>query len=66
MPASRMSACVALSEPAGGLYIAESSKVIARAMEAGHRPRSVLVQEQWLDSVRELLGGDGCAGVRGR
>ena len=45
-----------LSEPAGGLYIAESSKVIARAIQAGHRPRSVLVQEQWLDSVQELLG----------
>ena len=27
------------SEPAGGLYIAESTKVIARALEAGHRPR---------------------------
>ena len=31
-----------LSEPAGGLYIAESSKVIERAFRAGHRPRSVL------------------------
>ncbi len=28
-----------LSEPAGGLYITESSKVIARALAAGHRPR---------------------------
>ena len=27
-------------EPAGGLYIAESAKVIARALGAGHRPRS--------------------------
>lgn len=35
-------------EPAGGLYIAESAKVIARAVAAGHRPRSVLVQEKWL------------------
>ena len=44
-----------LSEPAGGLYIAESSKVIARALEAGHRPRSVLVQEQWLPEMERML-----------
>jgi tRNA G18 (ribose-2'-O)-methylase SpoU len=44
-----------LSEPAGGLYIAESSKVIARAIGAGHRPRSVLVQEQWLPDMQALL-----------
>lgn len=43
------------SEPAGGLYIAESSKVIARAIAAGHRPRSVLVQEQWLSDMEILL-----------
>lgn len=41
-------------EPAGGLYIAESAKVIARAVAAGHRPRSVLVQEKWLPDVAEL------------
>ena len=46
-----------VSEPAGGLYIAESTKVIARALEAGHRPRSVLLQEQWLDGVGRLLDG---------
>lgn len=44
-------------EPTGGLYIAESAKVIARALAAGHRPRSVLVQERWLDDVRSLLAG---------
>ncbi|WP_291054188.1 RNA methyltransferase [Herbiconiux sp.] len=38
-------------EPAGGLYLAESSKVIARAVEAGHRPRSVLLQEKWLPDL---------------
>lgn len=42
-------------EPEGGLYIAESTKVIARALAAGHRPRSVLVQEKWLPEVSELL-----------
>ena len=40
-----------LSEPAGGLYIAESSKVILRALEAGHEPRSVLLQEKWLEEL---------------
>ena len=43
-------------EPAGGLYIAESAKVIGRAIAAGHRPRSVLVQEKWLDDVAEVAG----------
>ncbi|MFT4219548.1 MAG: RNA methyltransferase [Microbacterium sp.] len=43
-------------EPAGGLYIAESAKVIARALAAGHQPRSVLVQEKWLAEIDELLG----------
>ena len=42
-------------EPEGGLYIAESAKVIGRAMAAGHRPRSVLVQEKWLADVEQLL-----------
>jgi tRNA G18 (ribose-2'-O)-methylase SpoU len=42
-------------EPAGGLYIAESTKVISRALAAGHRPRSVLIQEQWLADVEPLL-----------
>lgn len=42
-------------EPAGGLYIAESPKVIARALEAGHRPRSLLIQEQWLPDAERLL-----------
>lgn len=44
-----------ISEPAGGLYIAESSKVITRALAAGHRPRAVLLLEQWLDPLRDLL-----------
>jgi tRNA G18 (ribose-2'-O)-methylase SpoU len=42
-------------EPEGGLYIAESAKVIARAVRAGHRPRSVLLQEKWLGDVAEIL-----------
>ena len=44
-----------VSEPAGGLYIAESSKVIARAITAGHIPRSALMLEQWLPDLEPLL-----------
>lgn len=44
-------------EPEGGLYIAESTKVIARAVEAGHRPRSALVLEKWLPELEPLLSG---------
>jgi tRNA G18 (ribose-2'-O)-methylase SpoU len=42
-------------EPAGGLYMAESAKVLARALDAGHRPRSVLVQDKWLADAETLL-----------
>ena len=42
----------------GGRYMAESFKVIERALRAGHRPRSVLTQERWLPAVRELLHDD--------
>ena len=44
-----------LSEPAGGLYIAESSKVIGRALAAGHRPRSVLTIDKWLPEIETLV-----------
>jgi len=46
-----------VTEPADGLYIAESSKVIQRALAAGHQPRSVLIQEQWLPDVELMLAG---------
>jgi len=42
-------------EPEGGLYMAEGAKVISRALAAGHRPRSLLVTERWLDSVESLV-----------
>ena len=45
-----------VSDPAGGLYIAESTKVIARAVAAGHRPRSVLVQERRVEDIRAIVG----------
>jgi len=46
-----------LTEPRDGLYIAESTKVIERALAAGHRPRSVLLQQKWLDELQPLLAG---------
>ena len=52
-----------ISEPAAGLYIAESAKVIARALAAGHRPRSVLVQQKWRDDVLRLLHDGGATDV---
>lgn len=45
----------AVREPAEGLYMAESSSVIRRALEAGHRPRSFLMAEKWLDSMADVL-----------
>jgi tRNA G18 (ribose-2'-O)-methylase SpoU len=42
-------------EPAKGLYIAESSTVIRRAVAAGHRPRSFLMAEKWLPDLEALL-----------
>lgn len=39
-----------------GLYLAESFSVISRALAAGHRPRSVLTSEHWLDRLQETLG----------
>lgn len=44
-----------VKEPAEGLYIAESAKVIARALAAGHVPRSLLLQERWLADIEPLL-----------
>jgi tRNA G18 (ribose-2'-O)-methylase SpoU len=38
-------------EPERGLYIAESRYVIARAIQAGHEPRSFLCSEKWLASI---------------
>lgn len=52
-------------EPSKGLFIAESPKVIARALDAGVEPLSFLVEEPWLegmqimfDQVDEAFGPD--------
>lgn len=42
-------------EPAEGLYLAESDKVIRRALGAGHRPRSFLMGERWVDELADLV-----------
>jgi len=42
-------------EPEEGLYIAESRKVITRAIAAGHEPRSILCPPDWLDSILPLV-----------
>ena len=49
-----------VTEPERGLYIAESSKVIQRALNAGHTPRSVLIQEQWLEETLPLIQDYDC------
>ena len=42
------------SEPEQGLYIAESLKILERALRAGHRPRSILTIPGWLPKLEEL------------
>ncbi|HEY5554091.1 MAG TPA: RNA methyltransferase [Cellulomonas sp.] len=42
-------------EPSKGLYIAESSTVLRRALGAGHRPRSVLLSPRWLPDLVTML-----------
>ncbi|WP_370587343.1 TrmH family RNA methyltransferase [Yimella sp. cx-51] len=43
-------------EPQEGLYLAESEKVIRRALGAGHRPRSFLMARRWLDDLADVVG----------
>jgi tRNA G18 (ribose-2'-O)-methylase SpoU len=42
-------------EPAEGLFIAESLKVIRRALAAGHEPRSFFMTERWLPDLASIL-----------
>ena len=42
-------------EPAKGLYLAESDKVIRRALAAGHRMRSLLLTPRWATELTELV-----------
>ncbi|MEY9776844.1 TrmH family RNA methyltransferase [Arthrobacter sp. MW3 TE3886] len=42
-------------EPAEGLYIAESSRVLRRALAAGHRPRSFFLAEKWAGDLADVF-----------
>lgn len=42
-------------EPERGIYIAESSKVLRRALAAGHVPRSFFMAEKWLEDLADVL-----------
>lgn len=44
-----------VKEPAEGLYIAESPKVVRRALAAGHEPRSFFLAEKRLPEVLDVL-----------
>ena len=51
-------------EPERGLYMAESTNVIERALSAGHNPRSFLMSSRWLPTLSPLIeaatgAGDG-------
>lgn len=50
-------------EPREGLYLAESEKVIRRAIEAGHRPRSFLMAARWLDDLADIVERAGADGI---
>ncbi len=42
-------------EPEQGIFIAESPKVIARALDAGLEPVSFLMERKWLDTAAPLI-----------
>lgn len=42
-------------EPEKGVFIAESGKVIERALAAGHEPLSFLTEEKWLPSLQPFV-----------
>ena len=51
------------TEPERGLYIAESQKVIRRALAAGHRPRSYLMAERWVADLADLVDAAEADGI---
>lgn len=42
-------------EPAEGLFLAESEKVITRAITAGYKPRAFLLTREWLEGLRPMI-----------
>ncbi len=51
------------TEPEHGLYLAESDKVIRRALAAGHRPRSMLLAPRWVSDLADLVAAMAAADV---
>ena len=51
------------TEPERGLYIAESEKVIRRALGAGHSPRSYLMARRWLADLADVVSDAERSGV---
>jgi tRNA G18 (ribose-2'-O)-methylase SpoU len=43
------------AEPERGLFMAESMEVIRRAIDAGMRPRSMLMSPRWLEPMADLI-----------
>lgn len=43
------------TDPVHGRYIAESSKVLRRALAAGHVPRSFFMAAKWLESLADVF-----------
>ncbi|WP_369811071.1 TrmH family RNA methyltransferase [Quadrisphaera sp. DSM 44207] len=50
-------------EPERGLYMAESTQVVRRALAAGHRPRSMLLAPRWLTEAADLVAAVLAAGA---
>lgn len=50
-------------EPEHGLFIAESEKVIRRALAAGYAPRSLLMAPRWLTDLADLVAHAEAHGV---
>ncbi len=46
-------------EPAEGLFIAEGTKVILRALAAGYRPRALLTEPKWLPDLAAGMSREG-------
>ncbi|MFC7402390.1 TrmH family RNA methyltransferase [Citricoccus sp. GCM10030269] len=42
-------------DAAYGIYLAESSQVVRRALDAGHRPRSFFLAHRYLDSMTDVF-----------
>ncbi len=45
----------AAAEPEWGIYLAESTKIIRRALAAGHQPQSFLMSRRWFAGMTDVL-----------